>query len=466
VRDATTRHPARFGKDPVYRKELLWFARDRSALVQALLIPLTIAGVQLFNWRDLVAQAQSSWNIFCGAGVLFGTYLFSVLGPRSLASEGNALWIALTWPRGLESLLKAKARLWTLLSSAIVALVCCYAIYLFPASWWKIVLVGIAWVPFARSMAEKAVTLATVTSESGETQQVSAGRRWAVQLGMLTFSIGVLTAQWTLVVTGIVYSIVTAAAMWQNLRARLPYLYDPWSETLPTPPTLMHAMIAISVMVETSAVVSGFAALFGSEWIALARAVMYGIIAGVVSVAVAMFLDGRGVPIAEIWSWRDSASNSAESGDWFALPAGSGNVPLSSSVLAGIGLGVLLGLFGQAYINVLHLFPSVAEILDRSDAQLAAIPHLRVSLLVMTVLIAPIAEEYLFRGLLYRALDREWGGWRAALGSAAFFAVYHPLLAWLPVGMLGLINSVMFKKTGRLAPAVAVHMVYNFIVMI
>lgn len=63
-------------------------------------------------------------------------------------------------------------------------------------------------------------------------------------------------------------------------------------------------------------------------------------------------------------------------------------------------------------------------------------------------------------------LDREWGGWRAALGSAAFFAVYHPLLAWLPVGMLGLINAVLFKKTGRLAPAVAVHMVYNFIVMI
>ena len=26
--------------------------------------------------------------------------------------------------------------------------------------------------------------------------------------------------------------------------------------------------------------------------------------------------------------------------------------------------------------------------------------------------LAPLAEEYFFRGLLYRALDREWGGWR------------------------------------------------------
>jgi len=33
------------------------------------------------------------------------------------------LWIALTWPRGLESLLKAKARLWSMISCGIVALV-------------------------------------------------------------------------------------------------------------------------------------------------------------------------------------------------------------------------------------------------------------------------------------------------------------------------------------------------------
>jgi membrane protease YdiL (CAAX protease family) len=32
--------------------------------------------------------------------------------------------------------------------------------------------------------------------------------------------------------------------------------------------------------------------------------------------------------------------------------------------------------------------------------------------------------------------------------------------------MLGLVNAVLFKKTGRLAPAVALHMLYNFIVMI
>ena len=200
-----------------------------------------------------LADKADRVELHLGGGILVGTYFLLVLGPRSLASEGSALWIALTWPRGLEDLLRAKARLWSLIASVIVALALCYAAFLYPDAAWKIALIGVGWYFFGRSMADKAVTLATVTSESGERQRIPAGQQWATLLGMLTFSIGVLTQQWTLAVAGIVYSVMTAAAMWQNFRARLPYLYDPWSETLPKPPTLMHAMIAISCLAEAAA---------------------------------------------------------------------------------------------------------------------------------------------------------------------------------------------------------------------
>ena len=122
---------SRFGKEPLYRKELLWFRRDGSAIVQVVLVPLSIAAFQLFNMRTLVSEAQGAWNYLCGAGILFGTYFLLILGPKSLASEGQALWIALTWPRGLESLLKAKARLWALIASAIVAPILLYSAYQF-----------------------------------------------------------------------------------------------------------------------------------------------------------------------------------------------------------------------------------------------------------------------------------------------------------------------------------------------
>jgi membrane protease YdiL (CAAX protease family) len=453
----------RFGKEPLYRKEFLWFIRDRSAIVQTILIPLTVAGVQVFNFRGILSGAHGAWNYLCGVAILFGTYFLWILGPKSLSSEGNALWIALTWPRGLESLLKAKAWLWSLISSALVALVLCYAAFLFPAEIWKIVLVGIGWFIFGRSMAEKTVTLVTVTSSSGEQEKIPWSRRGAAQLGMLTFCIGVLTQQWPIAIMGIVYSYLTAAAMWQNFRARLPYLYDPWAEKLPPPPTLMHAMISISILVEGGAVLTGILVAFtGKENIAVAQAMSYGICAVIVSFGVSSFLSERGVMPPQVWRW--GAAPKGEQKSWWGGNAIRDSKLFLSLVFGATG-GLVLGLFALGYLAVLRHIPATAEIIRRSQEQMAQIPNLRISYAVMAVGFAPFAEEYLFRGLLFRALDREWGGWRAVLGSAAFFAIYHPPLAWLPVGMLGITNALLFKKTGRLAPAVILHMVYNAVVL-
>jgi membrane protease YdiL (CAAX protease family) len=455
----------RFGREPLYRKEFLWFIRDRSAIVQVILIPLTVAGLQVFNLRGLLAHAQGNWNYLCGVAIFFGTYFLWVLGPKSLASEGSALWIALTWPRGLENLLKAKAWLWSLISTGIVALVLGYACFLFPADIWKIALVGVGWYFFGRSMAEKAVTLVTVTSSSGEVEKVSSGRRWGAQLGMLTFSIGVLTQQWNIAIMGIVYSWITAAAMWQNFRAHLPYLYDPWSEKIPPPPTLMHAMISISILVEGGAVLMTFGLLVGGrDNIAVAQAIGYAISAVAVSIGVANFLSGRGVHPEDVWCWQPRRDPDSELEPWWRAH-GFGDVKIIPALLAGACGGLALGLLARGYLALLTHLPATSEMLRKSQELMASQPDLRISYAIMAVLFAPFAEEYLFRGLLFKALDREWGGWRAVVGSAAFFAIFHPPLSWLPVALLGMANAILFKRTGRLAPAVLLHMVYNLVVV-
>lgn len=153
--------------DPLYRKEILWFLRDRGAIVQTILVPVTIAAVELFNLRGFAPGMHNSWQGLAGAAVIFGTYFLWVLGPRSLASEGMALWLAQTWPRGLEELMKAKARLWFLIASGLVMLVLIFTLVRFPTDWWKVVLIGIGWCLFGRSMAAKSVTLVTAPSSSG-----------------------------------------------------------------------------------------------------------------------------------------------------------------------------------------------------------------------------------------------------------------------------------------------------------
>jgi membrane protease YdiL (CAAX protease family) len=477
------------GRDPLYRKEFLWFIRDRSAIVQAILIPITAAGYQLFNMRGLMAKAQGEWNYLCGAAICFGTYFLWVLGPKSLTSEGPALWIPLTWPRGLEDLLKAKAWLWAMISTGIVLLVMTYAAILFPADLWKIALVLAGWFLFARSMAEKSVTLVTVASSSGEMRKIPTGTRLATQMGMLTFSIGVITEQWHLAIVGIVFSYITAAAMWQNFRARLPYLYDPWSERLPPAPTVLHATVAISIMLEVTSILTAVFAVIGSSQ-HLGAAILFGyaISAVAVSFFTQNFLSERNVPPGRIWNWPTGAlATEPLPGEEMESRADfqAGSIlfaeykekpkftlkPLLADLKvllpwlgAGAGLGLLLGLAAHEYTALLHILPWFREVSRQSEAEMAKHPDMRQMYGILAVCFAPFAEEYLFRGLLFRSLDREWGGWRAVLGSAAFFTIYHPPLAWIPVFTVGAVNALLFKKSGKLLPAVALHMAYNLVV--
>jgi hypothetical protein len=459
------RRNAGFGKEPLYRKELLWFTRDRSAIVQTLLVPISVAGLQVFNLRGILMHAQGAWNYLCGVAILFGTYFLWILGPKSLQSEGTALWISLTWPRGLENLLKAKAWLWSMISSGLVGIVLLYTAIVFKSEIWKVALVGLGWFLFSRSMAEKSVTLVTVTPSSGEPEKVPTGRRWAAQLGMFTFAIGVVTQQWQLAIIGIVYSFVTAAAMWQNFRARLPYLYDPWSEKLPPAPTLMHAMISISILIEASAFLSvPLFLVIGQENRGIALALGYGVSAIVVSLFVSNFLRGRDVLPQDIWCWLPAGHSVEECESW-ARRYGIGDKTAVSAMLMGASGGMALGLFARGYLAVLSHIPTTAELIRKGQEQMASIPGLHFWYAIMAIVFAPFAEEYLFRGLLFRALDREWGGWRAIVASAAFFAIYHPPMSWIPVGLLGAANCLIFKKTGKLAPAVLLHMMYNAVVL-
>jgi membrane protease YdiL (CAAX protease family) len=455
-----------FRNNPLYHKELLWFLRDRGAIVQTILIPLTIAGFQLISLLGIAIASQSSWNYFAGAAIVMATYFLWFLGPRSLTSEGPALWLALTWPRGLEEILKSKARLWSLIATGMVASILAYATIRFPQDAWKILLTGIGWLAFGRGMAEKAVTLVPTPSPSGEPEPIPKALRWAASLGMLTFGIGIVTQQWQIAVMGIVYSWVTAAAMWQNFRARLPFLYDPWSEKLPPPPTVLHALIAISTLLDVVIVVASVCALFvRPENLALAQVIAYGICAAVVSLIMTIFLANRGVALGDVLCWRDGVSPERKTRFWWSGDGTHGG-RFAVSMTVGVLGGAALGLLAHGYIALLLQFPSIAEMIHASEERMAKVPGAKLTYGLIAVVFTPFAVEYLFRGLLFRALDREWGGWRAAAASAAMFAIYYPPLAWPPVGLLGIAGALLFKNTGRLAPAVILHMTYNAVVLI
>lgn len=78
------------------------------------------------------------------------------------------------------------------------------------------------------------------------------------------------------------------------------------------------------------------------------------------------------------------------------------------------------------------------------------------------VIVAPIAEELLFRGFVFRAM-RNWARpTPAILLSAAFFAVVHVLpLVLVPIFVLGVMLAGLTERRGSIIAPIAAHMTFN-----
>ncbi|MEX1156278.1 MAG: CPBP family intramembrane glutamic endopeptidase [Chloroflexota bacterium] len=84
--------------------------------------------------------------------------------------------------------------------------------------------------------------------------------------------------------------------------------------------------------------------------------------------------------------------------------------------------------------------------------------------LVAFVVVAPIAEELFFRGVAYNAWIRERGPRFALYGSAVLFALIHgSVFALVPIFALGIALALVYRRTGSLPAAMAMHAGFNAI---
>ena len=77
-------------------------------------------------------------------------------------------------------------------------------------------------------------------------------------------------------------------------------------------------------------------------------------------------------------------------------------------------------------------------------------------------LVAPIAEEVFFRGILYGFL-RRWGVLAAVVGSTAVFVLAHAITSVIPVTQIvgGVVFAVAFEVTGNLIVPITIHVLGN-----
>lgn len=82
---------------------------------------------------------------------------------------------------------------------------------------------------------------------------------------------------------------------------------------------------------------------------------------------------------------------------------------------------------------------------------------------ISACMLGPLAEELLYRGVLFRACRNRMGVIAAALVSSAVFAVLHFYDGYglVSVGIFGFSCALLYAGTGSLTTVVALHMLYN-----
>jgi len=143
------------------------------------------------------------------------------------------------------------------------------------------------------------------------------------------------------------------------------------------------------------------------------------------------------------------------------------NLDPGQSLLIGIGIGILV-VYPVLLLNDLcfHLFERLT--LHPQEQQAVEILRGAESLLgraasgIATVLLAPLGEEVIFRGILYPWAKRRFSQPIALWGTAILFGAIHAnLSSFLPLTILALVLVWLYEYTGNLLAPIAVHVVFN-----
>jgi membrane protease YdiL (CAAX protease family) len=133
---------------------------------------------------------------------------------------------------------------------------------------------------------------------------------------------------------------------------------------------------------------------------------------------------------------------------------------------AGIVLAVYVAfyVFAGIWASLLNI-DEESDLPDELGADSSTIALIAV--IVLVCVMAPVAEEFLFRGLLFTSVRASAGLVPAALVTGAVFGAIHvgssPAGLLVPLGVLGVGLCLIYAWTGSLYPCVALHAVNNAI---
>ena len=432
-------------------REIRLLLRDRQLFVTCLLVPLLLGGFQLYLLSGIFDTQTSFFRLL--TVMLFAVsayYMMTCSAFRVLCTEQEALWQIFALPVTIERLLFLKARFWAVLGTGCMVLMMAgiwlYGKYPLSARNLADAVMAIVGIFLFGLLAGGIGILGTHVEEKEEIKKIDMSSIMFYSMLVALYLPAFYNDTFWSRAGHLVLLVLLVMAVWQKVRDKAPFFLDPVENPKPN--------IDIS---------DGLFAVFGFFHCQLLLMLLFSYIiilptklkliaaytgagALVTTVSLVFFYRHRKEAVADIL-WGGSRQDNAR-GDGKAL-------------LTGCYYGLLAAMVGAFYTLSLAQLPFLHNFKEEATVAEGLLSGMNWLNLLLMLLCAPVFEEYIFRGLLFRGLQRHLPGWAALTGSAALFALVHPPVSVVPVFFLGLAAALAIVKSKSIVSPIAAHVVYN-----
>jgi membrane protease YdiL (CAAX protease family) len=140
----------------------------------------------------------------------------------------------------------------------------------------------------------------------------------------------------------------------------------------------------------------------------------------------------------------------------------------AKAVASGLAVGILilpvmwlLQMISQMVMEWLQFKPVAQAAVEELQNTALSAPE-KILFAVFTILLAPVAEEALFRGVLYPTIKQtghpRWALWGT---SVAFGIMHFNGAAFVPLVFLAVVLTFLYESSGSLLTPIATHSIFN-----
>jgi len=210
-------------------KDLRLLLRDRNLLVQMFLVPILILGFQLVVNPGILRSAAGDFRHAAALAFGVGSYVYCFSTLRSLALEGEALWIVYTFPQPLHALVFRKAFLPCAVATTYALFILIIAganAQTFGPGALPVCFLALAGVVIHGFIAAALGALGTDPLEIEPRRRVSQGVVYLYLFFAGIYVAGIfIPSNWTAGVQIVLYAAL-ACVLWKKVREQLPFLLD------------------------------------------------------------------------------------------------------------------------------------------------------------------------------------------------------------------------------------------------